>query len=50
MFGNDLEKLLESLFDDDGSTSEDITVLNMGIRLPEISSSCCTYNYAGYNA
>ncbi len=50
MFGNELERLLETLFEDDNeSTSEDVTVLNNGIFPLQIFTSCCVYSYAGYN-
>jgi hypothetical protein len=42
-----LEKLLERLFEDSESTSEDVEVLRKP-RPFESSSSCCTYNYGGY--
>ncbi len=42
--GNELEKLLGTLFADN---EEGIIVLSIGIRLPQIFSNCCTYNYAG---
>ena len=44
--GNELEKLLGTLFED---SEEDITVLSAGFRLPKIFTSCCTYNYGGFN-
>jgi len=43
--GNELEKLLGTLFEDN---EEDITVLSIGIRLPQIFTSCCTYSYGGF--
>ena len=50
MFGTELEKLLETLFeDDDDSTSNDVTVLRDCISPFEILLACCTYNYAAYN-
>ena len=42
-----LEKLLESLFEDDDELDEDIVVL--GRPVPFIlSPECCSYNYTGY--
>lgn len=42
--GNELEKLLGTLFEDN---EEGITILNIGIPLPQIFTSCCTYSYGG---
>ena len=51
MFGNELERLLETLFEDDNeSTPEDITVLNGCIFPMQIFTSCCVYSYAGYGS
>lgn len=44
--GNELEKLLGTLFEDN---KEDITVLSIGIPLPQIFGNCCTYSYAGFS-
>ena len=45
--GNELERLLEKLFEDDESTPEDVKVFR-DIRSAETSSNCCTYNYSNY--
>ena len=51
MFGNELEKLLETLFEDDNESSpEDVTVLNIGIFPLHIFAACCVYSYAGYGS
>jgi len=50
MLGTELEKLLETLFeDDDNSTSNDITILRNRISPFEILLVCCTYNYGAYS-
>jgi len=50
MLGIELEKLLETLFeDDDDSTSNDVTVLRDRISPFEVLLACCTYNYASYS-
>ncbi len=49
MFGNELERLLETLFEDDNeSTPEDVTVLNSYILPFKILTACCVYSYTGY--
>ena len=44
--GSGLEKLLENLFEDE---EEDIAILKIGFHPPQIFTSCCTYNYGGFN-
>jgi len=44
--GSELGKLLETLFEDN---EEDIAVLKIGIRPPQIFSNCCTYSYGGFS-
>lgn len=51
MFVNELEELLETLFEhDDESTPEDITILNSYISPFRALRLCCTYSYASYGA
>ncbi len=45
--GNELERLLKKLFEDDESTPEDVDVFK-DMRSAEISSNCCSYNYLNY--
>ena len=50
MFENELERLLETLFEDENeSTPEDVTVLNSCIFPLQIFTSCCVYSYGGYS-
>ena len=50
MFGNELEKLLETLFvDNNESELEDVIILNNSLSPLEAYSACCIYSYAGYN-
>ena len=50
MFGNELENLLETLFEDEnGSDTEEVTVLITPVSPLEIFSACCIYSYTGYN-
>ena len=50
MFGNELENLLETLFEDNNeSETEDIMILNNSISPLSIFAACCIYSYAGYN-
>ena len=43
-----LERLLEKLFEDDGSTPEDVKVWKDRPRT-ETYSACCNYSYSSYN-
>ena len=49
MFGDNLERLLKNLFDDDNGSTSDVEVLNWHICPPMVFGNCCTYNYAGYD-
>jgi hypothetical protein len=42
--GKRLEQLLEKLFEDDGSTPEDVGILRKPGR-PRPLSECCSYSY-----
>ena len=44
MFEDDLEKLLDSLFEDES----DISIIEIGTPIPKACGSCCTYSYTGY--
>ncbi len=50
MFGDELKRLLETLFEnDDESTPEGITVLRRHTPLFGLLTGCCTYSYAAYD-
>ncbi len=51
MFGDELERLLIALFeDDDESDSEDVVILRDCTWPLEMLCNCCTYSYAAYDA
>jgi len=48
MYGDNLEKLLETLFEDNDELDFDFMVLKKQ-RPSRIFSACCTYSYTGYD-
>lgn len=49
MFGDKLEKLLKTMFEDNDESTLDIEILSGGIPAPKIFCACCTYSYTGYD-
>jgi len=50
MFENELNRLLENLFEnDDESLPEDITILQGHTPLFSTLTLCCTYSYSSYS-
>ena len=49
MHGDDLEKLLEMLFEDNDELTPGFLVLNKRPRPSRIFTACCTYSYTGYD-
>ncbi|MFC1715450.1 hypothetical protein ACFL6S_17405 [Candidatus Poribacteria bacterium] len=45
---DELDNLLERLFADDESTSEDIVVLGRPVPFT-LLTDCCSYSYSGYS-
>ena len=49
MFGDKLEKLLKTMFEDNDDSTLGIEILNDSIPAPKIFYACCTYSYTGYD-
>ena len=49
MFGDRLEKLLKTMFEDNDESTLDIEILSGSILSPKLFSACCTYSYGGYD-
>ena len=49
MYGDNLEKLLETMFEGDDELTSDFIVLKKRPHPPRIFAACCTYSYTGYD-
>ena len=49
MFGTKLEKLLDTLFEDDVEPTSEVEILNWRTIPSTTFCACCTYSYGGYD-
>jgi hypothetical protein len=49
MYRDNLERLLETMFEGDDELTFDFLVLKKRPRPPRIFTACCTYSYTGYD-